>query len=182
MSKVSGLYHISHLLSRRTASTHLRGLSWIMVCSGTMVGSWSDTFLGSWTQAHCRDYSLCFMAVMWESLALEGIWKTYCLKAVDAAWSLVDWNFSISSLCFKTRKWHRSSMAQPLFLPAEREGPHRARQGEKQGRAHKQAGRRVCSLPQTVPWRRRKEEFTQVVGFTTRIWTSRILQTGIWGC
>ncbi len=59
--------------------------------------------------------------------------------------------FSISSLCFKTRKWCHGSRPSSSFHLRRGRGHTELDKGKKQGRAHRRVGQWVCSLTLIVP-------------------------------
>lgn len=152
-----------------------------MVHSGTKVCLWNDTFLSSWT----LDHSLRLCGRNMRKLVTVGHQLSKDTVAERGAlWRAL---LTLSKLfhiflVFQNQEVKSQLEAQPLFFHLKRGRGHGgAWQGEKQGSAHKQAGRCLCSLALILSWRRIKKEFTQLVGFPTRIWMSQILHMGIWG-
>lgn len=118
--KASGQYHITLLLLTRSPSSHLGGLRLDNL-------QWDKgVFMKQHIPAaHYTDYSL---QKYEDTQDCRAIWKT------TAAWCL-------SNQEVVSQQQHE---APPPCSPEEREGPHWAWQGEKQGRAQRQAAQFVC--------------------------------------
>lgn len=147
--KPSGQYQITHLLLRHVPSFYLRGLQ---LDNGLQ---WDKGVFMKWHIPGFMDSSSWqrlfspFYGRNMRTLKTSGHLENNCLKTSVAAWCLVAClvsfvKFSISSLCFKTRKWCHSSRPNPIFHLKRGRGHTELDKGKKQGRAHKRAGQCVC--------------------------------------
>lgn len=174
--EASGCYHITHWLFR-----HVLPSGCLSGQRPSVTARCVHEVTHSWVQGYFTKIRLSGSEIRDHS-ALQGLWKTIvwrqklssqCRAACQEIFHL--------SLCCKTRKWCCCFRPNPPLHLIRGRG-HTELDLSKNKEESTSSKVCVWSLPQIGSWRQIQQEFTLLVGFSTRIWTYWILHMGIWGC